>query len=380
MFRRSSRKLIDPLEHDLHQNVENISPRRKLFDLYQTASSRPYAELSNQAVPQNKDGGTTSTNPIEPNSKFIKPSGLTSEMTQGISNFLTELHKRYPQLGNALDHLKNNGPVGQGIHFKSIKSEWDLQFQDEKKLYYAHFAEARNMSLKEYIDALDQHSKDLIKDTEVCMRVKPEILKIVLANDDRFKSLFETNTSNGALTEERRIAEREERCLIENISLGNYHPDLANGLRMIYGYIAKENQLLGPISQRSYLDRYGDITVVFNNEIKRRTSFTIGDSLTYSNSATVRAVPLENPNGDCFPLKDRRRVEGEINRLGLSLIVDLLDPLNKHFNNFTPYIEAQIHYGAHPKEIKNVLLTDLASKDEELIQLLEEEKLPYSYS
>ena len=174
MFRRSSRKLIGPLEHDLRQNAENISPRRKLFDLCQTASSRPYAELSNQAVPQNKDGGTTSTNPIEPNSNFIKPSGLTSEMTQGISNFLTELHKRYPQLGNALDHLKDNGPVGQGIRFKSIKSELDLQFQDEKKLYYAHFAEARNMSLKEYIDALDQHSKDLVKDTEVCMRVKPE--------------------------------------------------------------------------------------------------------------------------------------------------------------------------------------------------------------
>jgi hypothetical protein len=377
MFRRSSRKLINPLEHALLQNVGSISPRRELFDLYRTASSRPYAELSNQAVPQNKDGDTTSTNPIEANSNFIKPSGLTSEMTQGIFNFLTELYKRYPQLGNALDHLKDDGPVRQRIRFKSVKSKWDLQFQDEKKLYYAHFADARNMSLKEYIDALDQHSKDLVKDTEVCMRIKPEILKIVLANNDRFKSLFEANTSNGPLTEERRIAEREERRLVEKVCLGNYNPGLANELRMIYGYIAKGNQLFGPISQRSYLDKYGNIAIIFKDYVKQRTSFTIGDSLSHSNSSNVRAVPLENPNGDCFPLKDARRVKDEINRLGLSLIIDTLDPLNKHFNDFTPYIEAQIHYGAHPKEIKKVLLTDSASKDEELIQLLEKRKIPF---
>ena len=298
------------------------------------------AELSSKAVPQNKDMGITS----------IKP---------------TDSHYREP-----VDNSKrDDGPVAPGIRFKRIKSESDLEFQKKKEAYYTPFAKLRKLSVDEYIKELDQYSQDLAKDTEVCMRIKPQVLKRVLANSDRFKSQFETKTSNGTLDlEARRISEKEH--------LGNYNPDLPDKSRMIYGYIAKKNNLLGeydPWLERYTLDQYGDVTIVFKDDVKRRTSFIMGDSLAYSN---CRAVPLENPNGDCFPLEHPRRIQKDVEQLGFSRVIKALDPLNEEFNDVFPYIEAQIHYGAHPKDIKKVILTGPDSKDEKLIQLLQAGSIP----
>jgi hypothetical protein len=76
---------------------------------------------------------------------------------------------------------------------------------------------------------LDKHSQDLTKDTEICMRIKAETLKFVLANNDRFKSLFEMNTPNISSAEiscmadlaERRILELAARRTAEKECLGN---------------------------------------------------------------------------------------------------------------------------------------------------------------
>lgn len=51
----------------------------------------------------------------------------------------------------------------------------------------------------------------------------------------------------------------------------------------------------------------------------------------------------------------------------------------RNLHDFVRYIEAQIHYGAHPKDTKKAILTGSASKDEKLIQLLQAGNIPFEF-
>jgi hypothetical protein len=190
-------------------------------------------------------------------------------------------------------------------------------------------------------------------------------LKDILRKNDSFKSIHVTNTSSGLL-------EPEARRTAENERLGNYSKGLAGEFRPIHGYIAKSTQLLGlsrELPKGYYVDKYGDVAIVFKDEIIQRTSFTVGDSLDYSD---VRAVPLENPNGDCFPLgrpivRENLENPNSITRK----MIRRQDPLNKEFEDCSPYLDAQIHYGASLKHVEKCILTGQAAEDQELIKLLQ---------
>jgi hypothetical protein len=184
-------------------------------------------------------------------------------------------------------------------------------------------------------------------------------------------SQFETGTSNALLD-----LDFYKRRIVERNTLGNYDPETTdNGNRIIYGYLAKPDQVRGPYDEQGKYyrtDQYGDVVIVFEKteELKRRTSFTVGDSLDYT--GRVRGVPYENPNGDCFAW-GKPRWPDEVDSLNIK---GEFDPLNiEEFDALPVYVEAQIHYGVSLKQVARVVLTGKSAQDQELIDLLREHKI-----
>jgi hypothetical protein len=101
------------------------------------------------------------------------------------------------------------------------------------------------------------------KDPVVRMRIGVNQLDLVLHDDGVFKSQHETGSSGGYFGPETR-----ERRESEMFSAANTRPK--------YGYLAERDQ---PSRNSKSLSFYGDITVEFKDEVAKRTTFTVGDSL-----------------------------------------------------------------------------------------------------
>lgn len=167
-------------------------------------------------------------------------------------------------------------------------------------------------------------SDDVRMVTMVPDAVIPNILK-----DGRLKSQFETGNSGGVVGEERALAERDMMSLPLNT---------APNERPIYGLIAREDEERGSIYQqaRFYAGSYGNVAIVYKNDVKRYATFTGGDSL--ANKRDIIPSPLLDPNTD------------SINILVLSEIKRHMDNGNLPYaesnilgGGFTVYTEVQIH-------------------------------------
>jgi len=424
MFYRSLTRLAykDTVSRLFREVPRTVKP----FDPYKTAS-----KLSSKAGPPNKDEGITSPKPIEQNSNPIRPSDLRPKMAdkpdsqnttdgnasiqeqdphfhQRMSKVIKELEEQHPEfqrtfkvLRQALDESSNpngsnhrndyrkvsNGTkkvseitdaepyklVGEGIRFKSIKSPLDEQFYKDRKAYYEYFAERRGMTPTEYEQALHEKARKLVTDkTRVCMRIPSSTLEYMLRTNSSIKNMFETMTSSGTFDIEARQNSEKQ--------LGNYDKNTDPRLRIIYGFLYENDQVENSYTN-ALLEQFGDSTLVYEKEIRRRTSFTVGDAFPYTVGSCLyaKSVPVERPNGDCFPFGITEK--------------DILDI--EDINDLFPYLylDAQIHYGhVHPKrnveavyikEEANSQLINLwieagfkkgASKDPKLIKLYKDKK------
>jgi hypothetical protein len=99
------------------------------------------------------------------------------------------------------------------------------------------------------------------------------------------------------------------------------------------------------------MEQYGGIQVVFENKVKDRSSFTVGDSLDYSARRGIMASPVRNPAN---PKSDKGKVTldipGESNSRGMRIETKGID----YAKNSPQYVEAQIHGGLKSSEIREV--------------------------
>ncbi len=262
-------------------------------------------------------------------------------------------------MGDSKEHEIKKDGIRTRIRFTGIKHPSDEQYQEKKREYYRPFARIRGISVEQYLKLLDDHSRKFIPtDSAVCMRINPFILKSIIRDNDSFKSIHVTDST---------VVGIQVRRNVEKERIGNYGPDVPDELRPIHGYIATHERPLGErIEQCYYLWPYGDVALVFKEEVKKYTSFTVGDSLN-----NVRAVPLENPNGDCFPLEHSLTEKDSITTIREH------DPLNKQLGDWIPYIEAQIHYGASLKDVERAIITGTAAYDDALPRMLDKANIPY---
>jgi SPP1 gp7 family putative phage head morphogenesis protein len=172
--------------------------------------------------------------------------------------------------------------------------------------------------------------KEKIPQAKIRMRVDDEVVDKILV-DGRFKTQFETRTSNGSL-------DTVSRANAERFGLG-IPTDIEPKRRPVYGYLhwAEDGENRGP-------QHYGNVIFEFKDDVKHRTTFTVGDSLWPMGDDLSIAEPMLAPTKDAigpmFP-----RVKDVLNeRTTWAAFVDDVS-----------YIEAQIYEGASLDDVARVL-------------------------
>lgn len=164
-----------------------------------------------------------------------------------------------------------------------------------------------------------------VKDSSVSITMPPRVLAQVL-NEGRYKSQFETRKSGGLNDPQARQEEEADRF--------GYPPHMAVEYRPVYGMV-ESGGVMVPSARNNV--QYGSAVVVLKPEVRERTTFTIGDSLSNRNPSAPltnpRAVPAVTGSDAGLRTSDERRAE----------------PIEQR------YYEAQIHGGVRTSDIAYVV-------------------------
>ena len=160
------------------------------------------------------------------------------------------------------------------------------------------------------------------------MRMNKNTLKLIV-KDKKFKSLSEVDTNFGGTREVHKMY-REARVKLENDTWG-IPKDVQQPL---YGYMDRPITIprtTGNTLQQPSVSMYGDIQVILKDDIKNRTTITLGDSL----------------NTKRTPVEINQALEGNLSEAQVSSAVDI---------GAYDYYEAQIHGGLSITDIKEIKL------------------------
>jgi hypothetical protein len=120
--------------------------------------------------------------------------------------------------------------------------------------------------------------KELIDKSPVCINADYKIVGYMQAGEERFKTQFETKTSNGSLN-------ATLRARAEHKGLG-IPLNVAPAERPVYGYMDI------PGNAASH---YGGLKFTVKDEVRERMTFTMGDSLFPLDTDAVLGTPMTNP-------------------------------------------------------------------------------------
>lgn len=162
----------------------------------------------------------------------------------------------------------------------------------------------------------------------VCIATDPSSAAKIL-EDGEFRSQFETQTSRG-------LYDPNVRAVAETAML-DLHPSVLPEHRPVYGFIASDSTkatALGP-------SQYGNVRFVFKDNVRDRTTMTVGDSL----GGKATPIPL---TGDV----SRRQVSDSMTLFGDGLKYYGVDEFQRQ-----TYFEAQIGGGASISEIAEIRIS-----------------------
>lgn len=138
----------------------------------------------------------------------------------------------------------------------------------------------------------DNSNKDIrnfLEEADVYMQVSTEALESIV-KDDKFKNMFNRGAVNSIGGGDSDYRETRKLCDTKVFGL---NPKAKPDERPIFGYIQNKNRALSEGFEK--VKDYGQIQIKFKPSIKKRTSFTIGDSLGHPLSSGELASPVLNP-------------------------------------------------------------------------------------
>jgi len=248
---------------------------------------------------------------------FLKTGGVFDNTFKGVINPSFVTGKDYPiVMYEALLRRVSDEVVKQALFASFDSSELDYQ-----------------SLIADDLKSLQEHGK-------VCQAMDEKSFITLLKSDDpRFKTQFETGTSNGAYSKIGRIAgelRSQSMPLSEPVSK-----------RPIYGYVAEDDfhesiLINGP-------EQYGAIRVVFKDNVKSRTTMSVGDSL------STGCVPISMTQKEITPFDAWRASD----RILYNIAKDEgwnNDTYEIGYLNEGSYFEAQIHDGVKLSDVESIYI------------------------
>lgn len=216
---------------------------------------------------------------------------------------------------NVIEWTKEKGyAIGSDREwYERVKRDFDSDIK--------RWAEEHGMNEEDYRRARDEKMKQLVDKAMPTIRVYPNVLRMIVLSG-RFKTQFETGTSGGLFSPERRL-------MVEKRAFG-VPEDADVKDRPVYGYLDNErgDSTLG--------EWYGEIKVrLKKNNIIHRSTITYKDSLEVGSAG----VPMWKPTGDIVPT--------DLLKPGLTDITDS----DIHGGS---YVEMQVHGGVTLDDIERI--------------------------
>ena len=270
-----------------------------------------------------------------------------------------------------------NGEFGSGgdsdvERTKEVLSKLDglgLHLGEHENPNTASFIRAMSLD-EETAERTGQIIVDAIKDaTPVVMVSVPALIAVL--EEGRFKTQFETGESRGLL--DTNLRGRTEANLF-----GYPQKGLPTELRPIYGTVAFTNPagpLRGPNSEasiRNCMD-YGEVRVVLKDSVKDRTTFTVGDSLSYEGGTATPAL---------FGEKDPEKCVAAISSHSPDFVRGMAQVATGDWPGTSPakqamllttqtYFETQIHGGVTVDDIDRIVVPKEKADNEDTQRLIE---------
>lgn len=165
-------------------------------------------------------------------------------------------------------------------NLRRVQVTADEDFAHSREVRYTRWADQRSTT-PEAVQALADQTATRLAANPIAIQVFAEDLSSVLAHG--VLTQFHTGTSNGTYKPWRRVD-------VEYLMLG-VDPATPADARPRYGYLdlpAVDCEMWG----------YGDTTLVLNETVKERSTWSAGDSL--NEYSTVRPTGFDQPNGDAL--------------------------------------------------------------------------------
>lgn len=339
------------LPEDVDQSAVDGFRAAMATELYETRLVETRAEKLRTENPEMFPGYLSYGKSQELAREQLRAEGLLTEVQS--DDALTALH-------NAMSHIKSydvRESIRRRLHYEASVEGHLTVFAERHELG------ALTPKLKR---ELSKKIKSEFAGKKIAMRVTPKNLEHIL-RDGRIKSQFETGKSKG-------MNDQQGRASYEQIMFG-IDPSITKNVekRPIYGYVAVDGVrpvayhegTLGGIGTDA-LSQYGQVQVVFKDEIRDRSTAVYGDSLNHM--AFGLPSPVNQPSWlSLTPMNHRSMITGNLDQLER-------DPRDLRLRSQI-YVEAQIHDGVSTGDIAEVVFPN---KPTAVVQkLLEERGIPW---
>lgn len=320
-------------------------PERERIDLGHTTAADAGRRERKPAAPK-------AARPRYTGPQYRHPEGTTDQdlaQLRGVMERKRSLSGPFARLSDSDQALYDTYRRHQPVMLERIGQEVDI----DQNFAAFKAREAPGKTDAELQQDLARRAKRDFAGHPVAMRLDPDGLLNVLT-EGRVKTQFETGSSHGGFDPELR-AQREQQFF--GIDL-----DADPTIRPVYGYLHIGGDRP---TGRDGIDAYGEVQVIFRQEVRDRTTAMVGDSLDQADKG--RPSPVSDPEWRSFTPADQDIDSEMLERLERDYASD-------EFREAL-YVEAQIHGGVRVEDIAEIILA--RPPDAPLLEALKARGVPW---
>jgi 2'-5' RNA ligase len=210
-------------------------------------------------------------------------------------------------------------------HIDEARKLWERKPDDsmyhDEDMHNAYYGESKTVTLKGTTDGApvsemisskvaqgggDENAKGFMADGKVAMQVSEKaFVKMISGKSQKVLNRFESGAVDGVGKKNKNYNTVRKEAEKELFGLD----DTADpAIRPKYGYIEHPDRLTSQGASMS--SNYGKVQIIFGDDVKTRTTYTVGDSLDQAKLLGLPAMAVNNPAGNLVKMKNVSREDG----------------------------------------------------------------------